>query len=265
MLGLLKSRPPLDEESILWMIDVFAWALRNFDAQVFQHETILVTPTNEHFSGAVNNANDMARLIFNYTKQYAGMSNWPLELVHEDAISTFETPQLSLQGAGRVTIRGNNAIAITTTQADKRLIVPYSPALLRDPQVLTASYAHNMAHYLGILAQEAPPGGVENWSHVTELLAVFMGFGVIMANTAFTTKIRSCSSCSGPAIERTNFLSQYDITYALAIFSNLKGIATKDVNAQLKSTLRTFYKKSAKDVEGRTEQLRDCKELLSAT
>jgi hypothetical protein len=90
---------------------------------------------------------------------------------------------------------------------------------------------------------------------VTELLAVFMGFGLMMANSANTTKIRSCSSCSGPAIERENYLSQYDITYALAIFCCLKGIPSGDAVKNLKSSLRPFFKRAMKDVLGRKSQL----------
>lgn len=262
MLGLFNNKAPLDETSILWMFDVFAWALKNFDARVFNNETILVTPSNAHFPGNVTNASEMARLIFDYTRQYAGMTNWPLELVHEDAITSFETPRLTAEGVIRGAKSGTNAISVAAEQPMRVLIVPYGPASLRDPQILAASYAHSMAHYLGQIAQDEPPGGMENWPHVTELLAVFMGFGVIMANTAFTTKIRSCASCSGPAVERTNFLSQYDITYALAIFSALKGITIQEVNTHLKSTLRSFYKKSAKDVLGRGEQLQFCRRYL---
>ena len=116
-------------------------------------------------------------------------------------------------------------------------------------------YAHVLAHYLGSMSKEPPPGGVENWPHITEVVAVFMGFGLMMANSAHTVSIRSCGSCAGPAVERGNALSQYDITYALAIFSCLKGIPTREVLVNLKKTLRPFYKKAAKEVMRKSEEL----------
>ena len=254
MIGnLFKSRPVLDEESILWMFDVFGWALRNFDAQVFQQQTVLVTPTKEHFPMGGDSATEMAGNIFDYSKKYAGLERWPFKLAHELEIEAFETPRLIASGA----IRGESALPVVAENSEL-LIIPYSEELLRDPQVLTATYAHNMAHYLGSQVQEPPPGGMENWPHITELLGVFLGFGIFMANTANTTKIRSCASCSGPSVERTNFLSEYDITYALAIFAALKKIEPKEVIKHLKPTLRTYYKNAARDVSGRGDEIKRC-------
>ena len=105
------------------------------------------------------------------------------------------------------------------------------------------------------MSKEPPPGGVENWPHITEVVAVFMGFGLMMANSANTVKIRYCGSCSGPAVERGNALSQYDITYALAIFCCLKEIPMREVLVNLKKSLRPFYKKAAKEVMNKTEEL----------
>ena len=54
---------------------------------------------------------------------------------------------------------------------------------------------------------------------------------------------------------RSNALSQYDITYALAIFSYLKEIPATEVLANLKKTLRPFYKKAAKEVMSKQQEL----------
>jgi hypothetical protein len=140
-------------------------------------------------------------------------------------------------------------------EVSHRLVIAYNPGQLRDSEVLIADFAHMLGHYLGSMSQEPPPGGVENWPHVTEVIAVFMGFGLMMANSAHTVKIRSCGSCSGPAVERSNALSQYDITYALAIFCCLKEIPTRDVLVYLKKTLRPFYRKAAKEVMSKPEEL----------
>jgi hypothetical protein len=252
LLGLFKAQPLLDSESTAWMLDVYAWALRNFDAQVFFQATPLVTPTNEHFPGQGGGAHEMAGLIFERVTQYAGMGHWPIRIMDSEQWSEQAAPAFSLEGPLRTQSIADQP-AIPDTQ---KLVALYSPEQLRDPEVVIANFAHTLAHYLGGMAKEAPPGGVENWPHVTELLAVFLGFGVMMANTAFTTKIRSCSSCASPAVERTNFLSQYDITYALAIFAVVKDIPRAEVLLHLKSTLRPFYKKAHKEVTANAEAIR---------
>ena len=140
-------------------------------------------------------------------------------------------------------------------------MVVYQPELLRNPQALIANYAQLLAHYLGSTAQQPPPGGTDNWPHVTELLGVYLGFGLMFANTAYNVRVSSCGSCQGPTAERVNYLSQYDISYALAIFSVLKDIPNKHVTAYLKKTLHPFYKKAVKDVMGRVEALNKLKEF----
>ncbi len=241
----------LETESVLWMFDVYSWALRNLNAEVFFEHTILVCPSNAHFPGHVDSPLAMADLIFKRVVDFAGLNHWPLRLEPESSIESLVTPQLQIGGE----LRGTGTLTITTQSSNDGLVVPYSSDLLRDPEVLIATYAHNLAHYLGSAVQEPPPGGLENWPHITELLAVFLGFGAIMANTAFTTKIRSCASCAGPSVERTNYLSQYDMTYALAIFANLKDIPANQVSAVLKKTLRPFYKRAHQEVKHRRDDL----------
>lgn len=247
----LKPSQLLDEASVLWMFDTFAWALRNFDAEVFSNETILVTPSNAHFPGREASAEGMASLIFDKVKVYAGMQHWPCRLMDEHVAENITPPRIQIEGH----IRGAAGVAPTSIDEAQKLVIVYSRDHLRDPEVLIANFAHTLAHYLGTTAAEAPPGGEENWPHVTELLAVFMGFGVMMANSANTAKIRSCGSCSGPAVERENFLSQYDITYALAIFCCLKGIPAREAAEHLKSSLRPFFKKAMKEVKRKESQI----------
>ncbi len=255
---ILKPPQLLDETSVLWMFDTFAWMLRNFDATVFSDETILVTPSNAHFPGSEASAEGMASLVFDRVKVYAGMQHWPCRLADEYAVENIVPPHIQIEGPAR----GAAGVAPISTAESEKLVIVYSRDHLRDPEVLIANFAHVLAHYLGTTATEAPPGGEENWPHVTELLAVFMGFGVMMANSANTAKIRSCSSCSGPAVERENFLSQYDITYALAIFCSLKGIPARQAVEHLKSSLRPFFKKAMKDVMRRKPQLLRVQEML---
>ncbi|MFV2058638.1 MAG: hypothetical protein ACC707_19410 [Thiohalomonadales bacterium] len=248
--ALFKKTALLDEASILWMFDSFEWAMENFSADVFYQETILVNPSNAHFPGNESSAEAMATLIFEKVKHYAGLQHWPFQLVADELVESIDVPNIVIPGA----LRGSAGTSLVE-QPSQRFVVPSNLVLLRDPEVLIATYAHALSHYLGSKANQAPPGGIENWPHVTELLSVYLGFGLIMANTAHTAKIRSCGSCSGPSVERSNFLSQYDITYALAIFCFLKNISANEAQRHLKKTLRPFFKKAHKDIGGRSSQL----------
>ena len=261
MLNIFQNKPLLDEESVDWMLDCYAWALRNFDARVFFKETVLVVPSNEHFPGKDESPDGKARLILEQVKQHAGMESWPVYVADEQEFIASNVaanpPKMLCNG----TTRGKQALAPQLAEPGERLMVVYQPDLLRNPQALIANYAQMLAHYLGSTAQQPPPGGTDNWPHVTELLGVYLGFGLMFANTAYNVRVSSCGSCQGPSAERINYLSQYDISYALAIFSVLKEIPSKKVTTYLKKTLHPFFKKAIKDVMKREEALSKLKEF----
>jgi hypothetical protein len=256
--GFLQSKPVLDEESISWMFDCYAWALANFDARVFKEETVLVTPTNEHFPGQESLPEAKAKLILEQVKRHAGMAHWPLVLVDEENHVLTAAPK----ALSHSILRGAQATALQLAESPQTLSVVYQPALLENPQALIANYAQMLAHYLGTTANEPPPGGKENWPHVTEVLGVFLGFGAMFANTAHHVRVSSCGSCQRPIAQRENFLSQYDITYALAIFTRLKALPHKEVTPYLKKTLHGYYKRALKDVDSRTSNLQKLGEFL---
>lgn len=244
MFGLLDRGPLLEEDYAGWMFDVYAWALRSFDPLMFRDETILVTPSNEHFPGRANSPQEMAELIFERVVAYAGMRHWPLQLLPPDSC-VVEPPAEVRVVAGA---RGARAIA-ASEPSPAGLTLSYDPNYLNNPEAMIAVFAHTLSHYLGSSATEPPPGGTENWPHVTEILAVFLGFGLMFANTALVLPRGGC--CGGPVVRRQAFVSQHDITYALAIFAALKGLPQKDVLAHLKKPLRGHFKQALREVTGR--------------
>lgn len=244
MLRILLDRQPLLNEAYAgWMFDVFAWALRNFDATMFHDETVLVTPSNHHFPGRANSPEEMARLIFDRVVTYAGMAHWPLKLLPPDSCVLEPTAEVRLVAGAR----GSRGLAVDTSSAS--LTLSYEPDTLNNPEAMIAVFAHTLAHYLGTSANEPPPGGTENWPHVTEILAVFLGFGLMFANTALVLPRGGC--CGGPVVRRQAFVSQHDITYALAIFAALKDLPPKAVLKHLKKPLRGHFKRALREVTGR--------------
>lgn len=257
--GLLNNKPVLDEDSVAWQFELYAWALKNFDARVFYHETQLVVPSNEYFPGREDSVDGMANLIFEKVKLYAGLQHWPCKLIPANSSCQTGTPKIMLQGA----MRGSAGIIVRDVADENKLPISYDPRQVTNPEAIIASFAHSLSHYLGSMAQEKPPGGEENWPHVTEVLAVFMGFGLIFANSAFVYRNITCGSCQPRRVERSSYLSQYDITYALAIFSVLKDIPNRQVLKHLKKSLRPYYRKAVRDVAKRSGQLNQLKNIKS--
>ena len=251
MFGIFNTKPLFDEETTNWLFDVFDWALRNFDAEVFHQHTALVLPNDQFFPEQANNPHDMVRLVFERIKGYAGMAHWPFLLVDASSCQLLPPPKVEISGA----LRGPGGITPASVPDNHRLAVAYDPAMVNNPEALVAGFAHTLAHYLGSMASEPAPGGEENWPHITELLAVFLGFGVMFANSAYIAPARSCGSCGPAQSTRTSYLSQYHMTYALAIFCTAREIPSKEVTGHLKSTLRSYFKRCMREIKGHEERI----------
>lgn len=250
MFSLFNNKALLDASSSQWLFDAFAWSLDNFDAKLFYKDTLLVLPTNQLFPGRVDSVHGMASLIFDRVKGYAGVSHWPTRIADQSSCSLLNPPQVKVKGA----LRGPDGIADESGADEQRLLIPYNPQQINNPEGMIATFAHTLAHYMGQMAKTPPPGGVEYWPHVTELLAVYLGFGLMFANSAFTFR-GGCGSCYNPAANRDAYLSEQEATYALAIFAVLKDISNSTVTGHLKSHLRGFYKKAVKEINQRTDDL----------
>ncbi|WP_456406636.1 hypothetical protein [Thiolapillus sp.] len=242
---LFKRKPPLDEASLLWLFDVFGWSFRNFSPAVFYQQTRLVLPTNEFFPGKVSSVQGMAELVFERVAEYAGMGHWPWQVV-EQSHCYRDSGIAPPAGAGQA-FPGDRRLMSAGGQA---LPVVYDMRHVGNPETLIAGFAHRLGQYLGQTAKEPPPGGVDNWPQATEVVAVYLGFGLMFANSAFVFPSGGCGSCN-TAAPRDNALSQWDCTYALALFTVLKGISPRLVRAHLKKSLRSYFTRCVADVSSR--------------
>ena len=240
--SLFKKQPLLEEEVIEWLFSAFAWSLRNFGTDTFYKESILVTPSNQHFPGRENSVDSMAELILDRVKSYAGVNHWPTRLVNQHYYHSDPTAEPNIQ-------------QVLESTSELKLPLLYEPQQVGNPQAMIANYAHAIAHHLGFQAQERPPCDEEQWPHIMEVVSAYMGFGLMMANTAHPYRGGGCGRCRSPAMDRDGFLDETEVTYALAIFCVLKQIPISEVNAHLKGSLRSFFKKAMKDVVNQKEAL----------
>ncbi len=261
--NLFTPKPPLDEPSIAWILTVFGWALRWFDAGYFRDQTRLIAPTNDFFPGRADSVQGMAELIFRATAGYAGMGHWPLRLMPLQAGLPIAPPPLALPQPLRVAPAVPAGPGVQVGARNLAIIpITYDPILVNNPEALIAGMAQNLAHHLGAAAGEPPPGGLQNWPQATEIMGVFLGFGLLFANTAFQFQTKSCGSCSAPSPQRQAFLSQFDISYALALFCVLKGIPQGECLRHLKSALRPHFKRCLADLGRRQAAVAKLRALL---
>lgn len=256
MLSLFRKKPLLDEGTTEWLWESYAWALRNFDRDLFHSHTVLVTPTKAHFPDSADDGAALARLILERIKEYMGLQRWPTQLIAiSEEMTALPPPRIAITGPAR------GEQAMVEIEQGQRLPIAYDPILLRQPDLLIAMMAQSLASPLAQLCPEPPPGGDENRGHATDLLAIFMGFGLFLTNNAFNYHVGGCgnTSCKPKGVQLLGELTEGQMAYALALFCVLKGIPNSEVLPHLKSTVRGFFKLAVKEVsrkKGPLAQLR---------
>ncbi len=255
MLGFFKREPLLDEDSIEWLFEAFGWSLNNFGSDAFYQNTLLITPTPKHFPGSGTSIEEMADLMLNRVKAYSGLDHWPTQSMDHHQFSGNPEDNASIHQVLSAVTEGSSNSTDLMDASQSHLTLFYEPKQVGNPEVMIANFTHALMVHLAALASEPPPCEEELLPHLTEVMAVAHGFGLMLSNTATPYRGGGCGSCHSPAMERVGSLSEREVAYALAIFCKLKTIPEKEVGRHLKKSLKGFFKKALVDVEEHNDAL----------
>ncbi|NQY66093.1 MAG: hypothetical protein HRT38_20945 [Alteromonadaceae bacterium] len=246
--NLFQTKPVLDSGTSDWIFDTFAWAIENFELNVFKQDTQLILPNNDFYPGKVSSVHQMAQSIFDLTLKYAGMENWPIRLVEPQNYQQQPLAKIHFSNA----IRGGSFQLVNEPEQETIIEITYNPNQINQPQDLIASFGQTLASILILQSDAIPPGGKDNLPQAADLVACFMGFGVMFANTAYQFK-GGCGSCYNPAANRQVALAELDVAYCLALFSVLKSIPVKQVLPHLKLHLKKTFKQAHKEIQAKVK------------
>ena len=251
MLFFFRPKPLIDDASCDWLFDTFYWALTEFDSDEFFQRTQLILPTNAFFPGNISSREEMARRLFSATVGYAGLQHWPWQL---QAPQDFVNQMPALLQLPALQRNSSNALLPVQAGVAGVLTLSYNPQQASKPGDMVATYAHNLAQHLLVQGQSLPPGGRDYFAAGAEVMAVVMGFGVLLANSAYTFR-GGCGSCYNAQANREANLSEDNLVFALALFCRLKGIPTRQATAHLKRYLRGSFKQALAQIDRQSQQL----------
>lgn len=246
MFNFYRVKNLIDQQDCDWMFATFAWALQHFDAQAFYQHTQLIQPSNDFFPGKVNNPESMAETVFNATVKHSGLQHWPFQLQHHTALAATNVPDVTFTRQSKMPADSFITMA--------PIYINYNLQQTTQPGDLGASFSHSLAQHLLIQSQLQAPGGEAVFLQSAEILAVIMGFGIMLSNSAYAFR-GSCARCFNPQSHRQASLSEDKVIFALALFCQLKEIPHKHAMQHLKPYLRRLYKQAVAQIKQHPQQL----------
>ncbi|HEY7774805.1 MAG TPA: hypothetical protein VIC26_16600 [Marinagarivorans sp.] len=238
------NRSAVSDETADWLAECFSWAMQNFDVTHFANTTALVLPTNAFFPHPVASSDGMAQYVFDRVIAFSGLKTWPWRLDPPECFVAQAPPLLGLNPE----VRGEDTVNILPVEGAEYLSMTYARDQVAKPQDLVATLAHGVAQHMLWQSQLTPPGGTSYFLQAAEVLAVYMGFGVMIANSAYSFR-GSCARCYNPRANRQASLSESECVYALALFCDLQKIDRRDVAKHLKKYLNPALKSAFRQVD----------------
>jgi hypothetical protein len=239
MLGLFKPKLPVDRDEYEWLLACYAWLLREFGGVEGIRARRLVLATTDFFPPSSLKGHERALELFGQVKAIAGMADWQCDLVEGAA-----DRETHVAPAHLIRHHAKPQPAGTFGYRDGRYVVTYNPSKLNDPEILVATFAHELGHYLIHSGESRPPGGRELEEHATDLASVFLGFGIFAANSAKNFNAYQNFEVQGWQMQSLGYLSELARVTALALFVRLSGADAGAAEKGLKDYLRGPLRKA---------------------
>ena len=248
MLNIFKTPQVIQDSTADNIFEYFHWVIDNFDASTFIHHTQLVLPNSTFFPDKTNNEFDMAKAICRRILEHSGLTHWPFKMVPQEQFHLNPPPLLALDCSARPYALEEEAAKEIAANSSEQLLLSYSSVMMKKPMDLVASMSNLIAQHYLLQSRQIPPAGPESFNETAEIISIFMGFGILVANSAYTFR-GSCASCYDARANRSAALSENEAVFALALFTLLKEIPASRATTELKPYLRGTFKKAIKQIK----------------
>lgn len=252
MFGLFGATLPVDEDELEFQLATFQWLQAEFGSV---GDAALVLPTPAFFPPSSVQGHGRIEDLFGHVKRAAEMADWPCDLragARDRPMQLGET--LLLRHEGEQAPCGT--FQVTGADGAQRIVITYNPALADDPTAMIATLAHELAHYLMSTAASDPPGGWDLHELHTDLAAVYLGFGLFLANSARNFSQFQDGITQGWQSRRLGYLSEGALVTALATVERLAGRDPTAAAPWLKDYLRSDLKRASKALAKRFPDMR---------
>jgi len=236
---------PVDDAERLWIDEGFR-RLEKMLGRSRLLEATVILPDDEHFPDSYDKTPAAAEKLFQRICAYMQVDRSRIDLdVFPD--ETEELREILPYWSGNSNgCAGLYAATEPSEQKrpreDEHMLIALKSSLLKDPLPLVATIAHELGHVIllgGKLMDRTP-----DHEPLTDLLTVFLGFGIFTANSsAHFTQYRDAGR-HGWSMRRLGYLRQEVFGYALARFADERGEKKPDWSRHLSTNVRAYFKRS---------------------
>jgi hypothetical protein len=248
MLG-FGPKLPVDDEERLW-VDQGLSRLEEVFGRSRMLGVKVILPDAKHFPDAYDGTPAMVEALFQRICGYMQVDRSRIELeVFPDETEELRQilPYWRGSSDGCAGLYLDDSVAERNEKSgnpeNPRMLIALRSTLLKDPIALVATVAHELGHVIllggGLMDHRTP-----DHEPMTDLLTVFLGFGIFTANSAERFRQFQDSRRQGWSMQRLGYLPQEVFGYALAKFASERGENKPAWVRHLSPNVRAFYKRS---------------------
>jgi hypothetical protein len=238
----VTPQPPVVE----WILSLVPWMDTALDVRARRGVITLPTeddyPVDDAFEGLA-----LAEDYLAFVLEHAGMGERRFAVVEQEE-----------RGAGAA-LRGMvhamtpGIAGGTAAPVDRRKPLPISvlPATFGDAPRLVAVLGRGVAHYRMQEARTPIPGPESMHGAAVDVLTVFLGFGVFLANACHRAGGFERGGLVGFSVQRLGELGPVEVGYALALRAKLIGADVREITPHLRDNPRAAFVAALRDLDKR--------------
>jgi hypothetical protein len=248
----IRPKLPLSEEDRLWVDHGFERLSKMLGRRRLL-EAHIVLPDANHFPDPYDKSEAAADKMFCRICDYMQVDRSQIDL-EVFADETSELRQLMPYWSGGI---GKCAAGIYMHPEDttKKMVVALRHSQMDDPLSVVATLAHELGHVIllggGLIDPEA-----KDMEPMTDLVTVFLGFGIFNANCAIRFKQWQDNRKQGWSMQHLGYLPEEIYGYALARFARERGERRPEWTKHLSTNVRSYFRKSAEWLESNEKESR---------
>jgi hypothetical protein len=243
MFGWFKFESPLTAQQRCWIDGRFAWLRQQFGEEPLRKE--VVTPTREFFPDRYAATPEDAAILLDRLCGYMNVDRTRLEL------QLYTNPTADdVAAAFNPVLRREYALGAFAAEGG-RIQIWLERTRLNEPHSVVSTLAHELGH-VHLLADGRCDQSAPDHEPLTDLLAIYFGLGIFMANNALREVNWHAGGWAGWSIGRQGYMAIPEYAYALALYAHARREVRPRWAKYLRPDARAYFKIEAKLLEANT-------------